>query len=73
MSQDSAEGGYFLAALNSFVTRTCYANAGGEHSHCTASVALGSLNQCHRHPQHMPNPVVTCLRHSHMALVEPVS
>jgi len=37
MSQDSAENGYFLAALNSFVTRTCYANAGGEHSHCTVS------------------------------------
>ncbi len=35
MSQDSTENGYFLAALNSFVTRTCYANAGGEHSHCT--------------------------------------
>ncbi len=30
MSQDSAEDGYFLAALDSFVTRTCYANAGGE-------------------------------------------
>ncbi|KAL0029171.1 hypothetical protein WJX79_000097 [Trebouxia sp. C0005] len=31
MSQDSAQNGYFLAALNSFVTRTCYANAGGDH------------------------------------------
>ena len=30
MSQDSAQDGYFLAALDSFVTRTCYANAAGK-------------------------------------------
>ena len=30
MSEDSEQHGYFLSALSSFVTRTCYANAGGE-------------------------------------------
>ena len=30
MSEDSAEHGYLLSALHSFVSRTCYANAGGE-------------------------------------------
>ena len=30
MSQNSAEHGYFLSALDTFVTRTCYANAGGK-------------------------------------------
>ena len=32
MSEDDAEHGYFLSALASFITRTCYANAGGEHA-----------------------------------------
>lgn len=32
MSEDDAEHGYFLSALASFATRTCYANAGGEQA-----------------------------------------
>lgn len=47
MSQDSAENGYFLAALNSFVTRTCYANAGGDH-------LVGWANSSIRHPDELP-------------------
>lgn len=47
MSQDSAQNGYFLAALNSFVTRTCYANAGGDH-------LVGWANSSIRHPDELP-------------------
>ncbi|KAL0047250.1 hypothetical protein WJX82_010803 [Trebouxia sp. C0006] len=47
MSQDSTENGYFLAALNSFVTRTCYANAGGDH-------LVGWANSSIRHPDELP-------------------
>ncbi|KAL3162411.1 hypothetical protein ABBQ32_010082 [Trebouxia sp. C0010 RCD-2024] len=47
MSEDDAEHGYFLSALASFATRTCYANAGGDH-------LVGWANSSIRHPDELP-------------------
>ena len=49
MSQDSAEDGYFLAALDSFVTRTCYANAGGEYLCSLPLMSWPLTPSCHKH------------------------
>lgn len=50
MSKDSVEYGYFLSALASFVTRTCYANAGGERhwlsSRCFGHTLLCCTTEC---------------------------
>ena len=40
MSEDNAEQGFFLSALHAFVTRTCYANAGGEQYMLSADSML---------------------------------
>ena len=40
MSEDSAERGFYLSALHAFVTRTCYANAGGEQHMLSAAGML---------------------------------
>ena len=51
MSEDSAEHGYFLSALGSFCTRTCYANAGGESAFGAGYVIMLTLIWSHVHVQ----------------------
>ncbi|KAK9829760.1 hypothetical protein WJX72_007706 [[Myrmecia] bisecta] len=45
MTHDSSEDGYFLSALHSFITRTCYANSSGDHLVGWSNASLRRLDQ----------------------------